>query len=373
MPPFSKQEFDEFKDQRYADWRRIRLALEHENTLVNHRITWLLTSQAFLIAALVGVFNEAQKPEGLDEQQAWWFSLAIAAISLTICLAIGRSLAEASFHLDHLDKWWYRKWNENKDWANWEGRKNAIEKSLSGHPEIQGRRSVRVLRIRGVPLWPFTFGTVVFLLQAIWSVVICISMSNIYPSTIAGWEKVHPDQRFIRNSLSPDDLNLFYSIGKQSISSNSPIKNSDGFLSSVDIPQRARLKIAKKHGIVFANEELVRLYRVLARNDMSYRLRLAMALSDLGLSMADRKRWNNSFSATNEALGLMEPIARDNPSLNGELAAILNNIGVLYRQKGDSAKSTAFFERSKMIYVGLSKNNSAFKDNLQTVLTNFRK
>jgi hypothetical protein len=98
-----RRQFDEFKDREYADWKRIRSALEHENTLVNHRVTWLLTSQAFLIAALVAVFNEAQKPEGLDEQQAWLFSLTIAAVSFTICLAIGRSLAEASYQLDHLD------------------------------------------------------------------------------------------------------------------------------------------------------------------------------------------------------------------------------------------------------------------------------
>jgi len=31
--------FDEFKDRSLADWKRVRSAIEHENTLVNHRLT----------------------------------------------------------------------------------------------------------------------------------------------------------------------------------------------------------------------------------------------------------------------------------------------------------------------------------------------
>ena len=140
----NSDDFDEFKDQEYADWRRIRLAIEHENMLVNHRITWLLTSQAFLIAALVGVFNEAQKPQGINEQWAWAFSFVTAVVSMIICFAIGRSLAEANFQLDHLDKWWHRKWNTNTDWITWEDREKALKKSLVRHPEIQGRRGHNV-------------------------------------------------------------------------------------------------------------------------------------------------------------------------------------------------------------------------------------
>src|SRR4051812_11981515 len=31
-----------------GDWQRVRAAIEHENLLTNHRVTWLLSSQAFL-------------------------------------------------------------------------------------------------------------------------------------------------------------------------------------------------------------------------------------------------------------------------------------------------------------------------------------
>ena len=35
--------WDEFHDREIVDWKRVRSALEHENLLTNHRLTWLLT------------------------------------------------------------------------------------------------------------------------------------------------------------------------------------------------------------------------------------------------------------------------------------------------------------------------------------------
>jgi hypothetical protein len=40
--------FDEFKDEELVNWRRIRTSVEHENILINHRLSWLFSSQAFL-------------------------------------------------------------------------------------------------------------------------------------------------------------------------------------------------------------------------------------------------------------------------------------------------------------------------------------
>ncbi|MEM9978375.1 MAG: hypothetical protein AAF808_12185 [Cyanobacteria bacterium P01_D01_bin.2] len=47
----SNLSFNEFENREYADWKRIRSAVEHENALINYRQTWLLTSQAFLLTA----------------------------------------------------------------------------------------------------------------------------------------------------------------------------------------------------------------------------------------------------------------------------------------------------------------------------------
>lgn len=40
------ENWDEFHDVDIVNWKRVRSALEHENLLVNHRLTWLLSSQA---------------------------------------------------------------------------------------------------------------------------------------------------------------------------------------------------------------------------------------------------------------------------------------------------------------------------------------
>jgi len=354
--------FDEFKDQEYADWRRIRLAVEHENTLVNHRITWLLTSQAFLIAALVGVFNEAQKPEGINVDQAWLFSFAIAFISIIICFAIGRSLAEASFQLDHLDKWWYRRWNTNKDWMSWQDREEASKKSLKRHPEIQGRRSKNTLRLKGIHVWPFTFGTVVFFLQIIWGTMIICSGTKLIPSAIAFFGRVQPDHRLIRNYMTASDIALLYSGGHQESSAK-----------SMDAIEKAIIKIENRNGIVFANQERVRLYRELSEKDASYKLSLAIALSDLSISMTDRKMWEGSLSAASEALGIIGKAAGISPNLAGGQAAIMNNLGVIYREKGDRSKSSQYLERSKTLYSELLRNDPAYRADLQAVLNNIKR
>lgn len=47
-------------------WRLARSAIEHENSLVNHRMTWFLTSQAFLFSAFVLVFIAQSKGDLKD-------------------------------------------------------------------------------------------------------------------------------------------------------------------------------------------------------------------------------------------------------------------------------------------------------------------
>ncbi|MFN9638385.1 MAG: hypothetical protein ACK55D_16955 [Synechococcaceae cyanobacterium] len=41
--------WDEFKDPAVVDWKCVRRLIEHEDQLVNQRITWLLSSQSFLL------------------------------------------------------------------------------------------------------------------------------------------------------------------------------------------------------------------------------------------------------------------------------------------------------------------------------------
>ncbi|HEX7408108.1 MAG TPA: hypothetical protein VF515_10745, partial [Candidatus Binatia bacterium] len=63
MRSVADDEWDEFKDPEIVDWKRVRLAIEHENTLTNSRVTWLLYAQGFLLGAYMLVFTASTKQD----------------------------------------------------------------------------------------------------------------------------------------------------------------------------------------------------------------------------------------------------------------------------------------------------------------------
>jgi len=46
---------NEYANRDLINWRRVRSVVEHENHLINHRITWLLLSQAGLLTAFATI------------------------------------------------------------------------------------------------------------------------------------------------------------------------------------------------------------------------------------------------------------------------------------------------------------------------------
>jgi hypothetical protein len=63
----SKYWIDTFRESAAPDvvaWKLARAAIEHENSLVNHRMTWFLGIQAFLFSAFVLIFVTWYKDEG---------------------------------------------------------------------------------------------------------------------------------------------------------------------------------------------------------------------------------------------------------------------------------------------------------------------
>ena len=225
---------------------------------------------------------------------------------------------------------------------------------------------------RDIQVWPFTFGTVVFFLQVVWGGIIIYSACILLPSVFAFFGRVPPDQRFIRNSMTASDLDLLYSVGQQEPSARATTINLVGLSGSVEAIEKARIKMERNNGIVFADQERVRLYRSLSKRDSKYKLPLAIALSDLSLSMADRKQWKSSLLAADEALSIMNPIAQRRPMLNGDLAAIFNNTAVIYREIGDAYKSRKYLERSMSIYDELLRKDPVFKKDRQAVLDNLQ-
>jgi hypothetical protein len=135
--------FDEFKDKEFANWRRVRASVEHENTLVNHRLSWLFSSQAFLFSAFILVFNAWKSSSGgLATGSHFPYLLSIISIvGILICLSIQRGLNAAEDQLRALDKWWHRELDKSGQYIVWKTRKernDALEKKSLKHPPLQG-------------------------------------------------------------------------------------------------------------------------------------------------------------------------------------------------------------------------------------------
>jgi hypothetical protein len=181
--------FDEAKDKALADWKRIRSAIEHENMLVNHRLTWLFTTQGFLIAffgLIIKLYIDLQ-----DDKRNTFFgpliiiSVTICVLALYMCRSVRRGLIGASDQLRKIDNWWHFRPDGVVDplCSSKIGhlrkkysfiRQLASLCKINKHPDLQG-----ALRMRFDSYWGNEFIPNVF--QMIWILLIFVTflaMSN---------------------------------------------------------------------------------------------------------------------------------------------------------------------------------------------------
>jgi hypothetical protein len=143
-------EWDEFRDPQMVDWRRVRGAIEHENLLINHRLTWLFTSQIFLFAFFGAVFTPWIKDEVKDPARHYVpFVLgAVSVLAIIVCLIIQDATRAAVHQIGRLQTWW-----------------SAKNPPTTKHPHIQNWRPGVLRRLfwsEFIPLW-FVFAWAVLL------------------------------------------------------------------------------------------------------------------------------------------------------------------------------------------------------------------
>ncbi|MEB3325512.1 MAG: hypothetical protein VKM17_09295, partial [Cyanobacteriota bacterium] len=144
---FELLRYDEFKDKATTDWKRIRSAIEHENTLVNHRLTWLLTSQAFLFAGFGLVFT-SMKNSSFDIIYSLLLLSLISLVGIAVSCKICLDIEGASRQLAELDHWWHTTYAPSvfkspQQQSGRELRRAASLKLKHHHPNIQGWGGVR--------------------------------------------------------------------------------------------------------------------------------------------------------------------------------------------------------------------------------------
>ncbi|MBV9507890.1 MAG: hypothetical protein JO323_23110 [Acidobacteriia bacterium] len=108
--------FDEFKSPDITAWKLARAAIEHENNLVNQRLTWLSTSQAFLFSAFALIFlawTRGDMKGSPFQPVVPWILTAIGLFALYICLALQVSLRQAFWAIADVTQFYKKLKNEN--------------------------------------------------------------------------------------------------------------------------------------------------------------------------------------------------------------------------------------------------------------------
>jgi hypothetical protein len=104
-----------------TQWRLVRSAIEHENTLKNHRVTWFLATQLFLFTGFTSIFVEAVKNDFLFRSLKVYTVLAIIFLmGIYVCILAWASLCAAQKMIARLEKWWLIHCHNNSDnWDDW--------------------------------------------------------------------------------------------------------------------------------------------------------------------------------------------------------------------------------------------------------------
>jgi hypothetical protein len=106
-------------------WEALRNAINHENELVDHRLTWLLSAEGFLL----GGFFLAQGAV-LSGDVPTWAIIAVQVLLIVIffaalwfCIIIGAAISAAYQQISRIRNVWHRRYpNEERhpeNWPNW--------------------------------------------------------------------------------------------------------------------------------------------------------------------------------------------------------------------------------------------------------------
>jgi hypothetical protein len=90
-----------------TQWRLVRSAIEHENTLKSHRVTWFLAAQLFLFTGFTTIFVEAVKNDILFKSLKVYAALVIVfCMGFYVCILAWANLRAAQKMIVRLQNWW---------------------------------------------------------------------------------------------------------------------------------------------------------------------------------------------------------------------------------------------------------------------------
>ena len=163
------------ENRRVADWKRVRSVIEHENTLINHRVTWLLASQGFLFAGYSALITGWAKGD-LHIARGMFVALlfALFAISAYVCISMGIMLSAAITQIKFIQCWWYGIENPRAPLKSIEDVSNSSELNRR-HPYLQGWKARRGTRLFDTEFMPYFF-------LGGWTILVFIGFVVAYPA-----------------------------------------------------------------------------------------------------------------------------------------------------------------------------------------------
>jgi tryptophan-rich sensory protein len=87
-------------------WKIARDLIRDEDTLINHRMSWLMTSNFFLFSAFFVIFNRPDNAYVGDPQLVETYMLFIPVIGVVICLTLWLLVMSATKQVERINNWW---------------------------------------------------------------------------------------------------------------------------------------------------------------------------------------------------------------------------------------------------------------------------
>jgi hypothetical protein len=110
------EQWGEFSGRFIVDWKRIRSQIEHEDTLVHYRISWLLTFNGFLLAGFfVGVSSLKENASAEVHSLVRLFFCLIPLLGIISSASIWQSARAAVLQIAYLNHWWIKQLENSSD------------------------------------------------------------------------------------------------------------------------------------------------------------------------------------------------------------------------------------------------------------------
>lgn len=176
----------EFHNRELINWRRARSIIEHENLLVNYRITWLLLSQGALLGAFATLYVKMTETNGVIDIGITL--IILASLGLASAFNVFNHLKNADTQLQRVTLWWYQEaftaFNNGKN----DEAKAIFDKMNEKHPPLHFRRDLESIlgRDKGIFRWNVveTQALPLYFIFLWVSLIIAVLVRQVFPESI---------------------------------------------------------------------------------------------------------------------------------------------------------------------------------------------